>query len=328
MNFVCTQCGYSTDVRCNYTKHLNRKNACGSTTNIQIEDMQSVKINDTRVKCNQCMKELTKCNFARHLKTCKGVPKNTCMHCKRLFNTLSVLCRHKKTCKMNPANMPPPPPPPPPPPEPEQYGIQNNYNLNVTNNFSFHFNFGEENVGYILDHQDPRYTSLTKSLKDSMDLVHFNEDHPENHTVRKLNKKSDLMEFRTKTADGDDRWEQHHCSTGIPRLRSNLETKLNTKFEDDTALSNPTLRELLYHKSKRGNLSENDIMTRYNDLKQVNQTRCKEVCDAIIHKFLKNTGVNIQKTPCVVRCLQHELNETRRTYDQPELTIKDVVQCY
>jgi hypothetical protein len=240
---------------------------------------------------------------------------------------------------MNPVNMPPPPPPPPQPePSSEQYNVQNNYinnninntnnqnNLNVTNNFNF--NFGEENVKYILDHEDPRYASASKSLKDTVDLVHFNENHPENQTVRKLNKKSDLMEFRTKTASGEDRWEQHDCSTGIPRLRSNLETKLNTKFEDDEAISNPTLKELLYHKSKRGNVPEEDILMNYNDLERVNHRRCKEACDVIIQNFLKNTLVNIQKTPCVVRCLQQDINETRRTYGQPELTLGEVARSY
>jgi len=340
MIFVCAQCGYSTDVKCNYIKHLNRKSKCVSTIDTQY-DIQTITetsyrmIDETHVQCNQCLKELTKSNFARHLKTCKGVPKNTCMYCKRLFNTPSVLCRHKKTCKMNPVNMPPPPPPPQPEPSSEQYNVQNNYinnntnnqnNLNVTNNFNF--NFGEENVKYILDHEDPRYASASKSLKDTVDLVHFNENHPENQTVRKLNKKSDLMEFRTKTASGEDRWEQHDCSTGIPRLRSNLETKLNTKFEDDEAISNPTLKELLYHKSKRGNVPEEDILMNYNDLEQVNQRRCKEACDMIIQNFLKNTLVNIQKTPCVVRCLQQDINETRRTYGQPELTLGEVARSY
>lgn len=282
-------------------------------------------MDERHVRCTGCAIRILKHNYERHATRCKGVRTDQCMYCHKRFESRSGKSKHQKKCGRTHRSTTEEAPPVG---TTTTGGAPNVYHIlmmNVTNHFNLHFDFGEENVGYILDHQDPRYTSLTKSLKDSMDLVHFNEDHPENHTVRKLNKKSDLMEFRTKTADGDDRWEQHDCSTGIPRLRSNLETKLNTKFEDDTALSNPTLRELLYHKSKRGNLSEEDILTGHNDLARVRERRCKAACDAIVLNFLKHTGVNIQKTPCVVRCLQHELNETRRTYDQPELTLGEVL---
>ena len=57
--------------------------------------------------------------------------------------------------------------------------------------------FGRENVDYLLnDEVDPRYENVKCSVKDCLDLAHFNKDH-QNQTVRKLNKKSDLMEFRS-----------------------------------------------------------------------------------------------------------------------------------
>ena len=223
--------------------------------------------------------------------------------------------------------------PPPPPPE-QSYGTQN-YNItnndnrqynNITNTLNqfVQMNFGRENVDYLLNGEeetDPRYEKAKRSIQDCLDLVHFNHDHPENQTVRKLNKKSDLMEFRSENG-----WEQEACSTGIPKMRSNLEIKLNTKFHDK--LSNPTLRELLYHNSKRGALVHDAILAKYNDLEHVNRIKCKEECDVIIQRFLKNTLPGIQKTPCVVRCLQTEINDARKKYDQTEMSLVEVAKSY
>jgi succinate dehydrogenase flavin-adding protein (antitoxin of CptAB toxin-antitoxin module) len=158
-----------------------------------------------------------------------------------------------------------------------------------------------------------------------MGLVHFNADHPENQTVRKTNKKSDLMEFRSEHG-----WEPETCATGIPRMRNNLEHMLNTKFDDK--LTDPTLRELLYHNSKRGALNEDVLLAKYNDVEFYNQMRCREESEVTLQNFKKDTlskfSANNQKMPCVVISLQRDLNEIRRKYDQPELTLNEVAQSY
>lgn len=57
-----------------------------------------------RVKCKSCEQILFKKNFTRHISRCKGVPKNTCIYCKRVFNFVSNQCKHQNICKLNPAN--------------------------------------------------------------------------------------------------------------------------------------------------------------------------------------------------------------------------------
>lgn len=320
MSYTCNHNSKFIDLR-----HITREEVTVVNDNALYETLD-----DIYVRCIGCSIRLLKRNYNRHFKICKGIHKDQCVFCLKAFLSRSGKSRHQKTCKKNPTNMPKQLPPHS---QSNHIGVQNNYinnNLTTHNNVTnhFNFNFGGENVKYILDNQDPRYASAMKNFKDSVDLVHFNQDHPENQTVRKINKKSSLMEFRTKSANGEDRWEKYDCATGIPRLRSNLEAKLNTKFEDDGEISNPVVKELLYHKSKRGNLSEEDILTNYKDLELVNQRRCKEACDVIIQTFLKNTGVNIQKTPCVVRCLQQDINKTRRKYGQSELSLGEIARSY
>jgi len=343
MRFTCEQCGYSTDVKCNYIKHLNRKNKCGPINNPipQNEHVNGynnnvihwIKIDDAKVQCIACEKVVTKVKYNRHLKSCKGVPKNTCRFCLRKFNTQPAHSQHQKICKKNPLNMPlPPPPQSQQEQEPRPYcNVQNNYinnndnrNYNTLNQF-VQMNFGQENVDYLLHSEDPRYDKAKRSCKDCMGLVHFNADHPENQTVRKTNKKSDLMEFRSEHG-----WEPETCATGIPRMRNNLEHMLNTKFDDK--LTDPTLRELLYHNSKRGALNEDVLLAKYNDVEFYNQMRCREESEVTLQNFKKDTlskfSANNQKMPCVVISLQRDLNEIRRKYDQPELTLNEVAQSY
>ena len=73
----------------------------------QVNDNASLRydvIDSNRVKCKACAKVLTINNYNRHLNVCKGVPKNTCLHCKKLFNSQQSHSRHQKICKINPMN--------------------------------------------------------------------------------------------------------------------------------------------------------------------------------------------------------------------------------
>lgn len=193
------------------------------------------KTDDKKWKCVQCEKIMSTNAKRHHFEVAcrKGLTILQCKYCEKVCAHRFVKSKHQKICKKNPLNMPVPPPQP---------------------------KFGRENVDYLLnDEVDPRYENVKCSVKDCLDLAHFNKDHPENQTVRKLNKKSDLMEFQSESG-----WEPEICATGIPRMLNNLETKLKTKFEDK--LSNSALRELLYHNTKRGALGETVILARYKDI--------------------------------------------------------------
>lgn len=199
--------------------------------------------------------------------------------------------------------------------------IDNSVNNITTNN---HFNvFGKEELGYILENMetDPRIRQCFKSLVDTIELVHFNKDHPENQTVRKLNKKSNTIEFRT----GQDRWEHECCKTGIPKLRHNLKEHLKVTFDDNTRFTDPDLRELLYYKSIRGCVDVSDILNKH-ETKDANWIQCRDKCDDIKNEFFKTVSPAIQRMPCVVQDLQRQLNDIRCKHRQIALSMNEVIE--
>ena len=291
--FICEKCGYSTKIKCNFTKHQNRKTDCGdkntqnnnnhtqnnnnhtlnnnnhtlnnnynipsnnnNTLNNNNDDINNnniisyTNIDTNIVKCNLCDKQLTRRSFYGHKSVCKKVPKNTCEYCKVRFSSQQSHSRHRKTCKhrifMTDNN--------------EQQSsndhmtINNNNNTtnNITNNITNtttnnnHFNiFGKEELGYILENMetDPRIRQCLKSLVDTIELVHFNKDHPENHTVRKLTRKDNSCQFR----EHGESWRTVSCNNGFKTLQDNLERSLSTRFRDVPSV--PTLRDLMYSMS-------------------------------------------------------------------------------
>ena len=344
--YTCNQCGYNTHVKCNYIRHLNNKKKCGQTT-IESESgfVQSdnscvktnyVKVENNKWECLQCHKIISSRSKKTHFeKSCrKGLDILQCEFCFELCKNSDAKWRHKKTCKHNPVNLPQTPPSPPQQ-QPVQsitnnIGTLNNNNIQNYNNNSFNLvlNFGQENVGYLLSNveHDPRISRVTKSVNDTIDLVHFNEDHPENQTVRKLNKKSDLMEIRT-----GDEWQAVTCTTGIPRLRHSLASTMQTRwFEDNAQITDPNLKEMLYYKSVRGPVPENSILERYSDenVLQRIKTKCADECAKILEDFLKTTIPKFTKMPCMVQDLTRRINEVRTKYEMPELSILEVCRSY
>ena len=101
--FTCNHCTYSTKVKSNLTRHLQRLRSCASkTVPIVIADStQSYTVLDaTRIRCNQCNRDMFKKNFKRHALRCKKVAGITCPACLATFKYASGLSQHKKKfCK-------------------------------------------------------------------------------------------------------------------------------------------------------------------------------------------------------------------------------------
>tara|TARA_Y100000389_G_scaffold203175_1_gene250747 strand:- start:988 stop:1899 length:912 start_codon:yes stop_codon:yes gene_type:complete len=249
---------------------LNNNNTLiNNTDDANNNNISYTTIDANIVKCNMCDKQLTLRSFHGHKSVCKRVPKNTCEYCKVLFSSQQSHSRHRKTCKYrNSATN-----------NDEQHAdltsittnniTTNNNNSNNTTNITTNnitnnnFNvFGKEELGYILENMetDPRIRQCLKSLVDTIELVHFNRDHPENHTIRKLNKKSELVEFRVNdnTDPTIERWVQESCATGIPKMQRNLELSLNTRFCDVPSLA--IFKELLYHKTKQPTFASTECL--------------------------------------------------------------------
>jgi hypothetical protein len=285
--------------------------------------------------CDECQKVVLRHNYRRHVRACKGVRVDQCMFCRKVFSTRSGKSRHQKLCEQQhdttrnrerneSVHVVCPP------------NIVNNINItNVVNNHihqqqnvqNITIQFGNEHVSHLLKDQTPEIQKAIRSIVDSIDLVHFNKDCPENQTVRKLNKKSNMMEFKT----GDDRWEHECCKTGIPKLRHNLKERLNILFEDNNRFTDPDLRELLYYKSIRGCVDASEVLTKYSSLDDLNAVDsvlliCNDACDNIKSEFFRTVSPNIQTMPCVVQDLQRQLNAIRDKHKQPIMSMNDVIR--
>jgi len=217
-----------------------------------------VDTDDKRVKCLKCTKSITIKHFARHRSVCKGVPKNTCKYCRMVFRYRSGKCRHQKTCKLNPVNMPPPPPQQPSPTLNEQTINKKDHDKN----YNITFNFGDENVEYLVTNreQDPRITPALQNFGDVLRLVYFNKGHRENQTVRKLVKKDNTMDILV-----NNRWQPECCLTYIPKMRQSLSTMLKSPtLSDLKSITDKSCREILYACTKDGEIDENDVLEKFN----------------------------------------------------------------
>lgn len=301
--FKCNTCGYTTNIKGNYKRHLNnRKTNC---KNVQ-----------EKVQCEGCDVVVLAKNMTTHREVCRGVPTTVCRFCNKGFKSRSGKCKHQKQCELRHKNLDPPV-------QTQESFVGNNITINITNNIvqnNITLNFGQENVSYLLDSSRQDIQNAIRSIVDSIDLVHFNKDHPENHTVRKLNKKSHTMEFKT----GEDRWEHECCKTGIPKLRHNLKERLNIVFDDVVQFSDPEIRELLYYKSIRGLIDENEIISRKS--LETEPIACKDMCDNIKSEYFRTVSPKLQTMPCVVQDLQRQLNEVRKKHKMSLWSIEDTVR--
>lgn len=170
-------------------------------------------INEHHV-CNRCNQNFyNKSSLTRHMKNCNGCTRLQCPTCRVIFKTPQAKYYHKNNIQCVP------PPPPPPPPEPSQITNNttnnnttnnnnnttnnnnnttnnNNINNNTINNIHQHIHinaFGSENYDYLLDENEKLKKIIENKdafMQKMIKLVHFNEDHPENHNIMMTNLQS------------------------------------------------------------------------------------------------------------------------------------------
>jgi len=132
--------------------------------------------------------------------------------------------------------------------------------VNVTNVINIQVNtFTKENMDYLVERlqNDPVIrNAVVLDFGIAYDLIHNNSDHPENQTIRKPVKKDDIIYVR----NADDNWDGHPSKTIIPRIKENMERKLNTRFTGEQLLSNKAIREMIWQKSCSGTRNEEDIL--------------------------------------------------------------------
>jgi hypothetical protein len=184
------------------------------------------------------------------------------------------------------------------------------------NNTNIILNFGNEDISKLLSSTDPRLPIAFKSITNTVDLVHFNQDFPENQTIRKLVKKDNLMELHR-----NNRWDTVLCSAGLVMVRDSICKKLNGQsFTDNLSFSE--FRDSLYAKSKRGNVSTEDVLANVNLPEEAMMTesdpdvyRCFKECDEMIRKEVNGMYLSTLSLPFTHGTLTNRVNEIRACYD-------------
>lgn len=192
----CKRCGYETKVKCNLLKHLRKKEPCNPTiSNCErldlIDELLPKQLfHEAASECIYCKKKFnTSSNRFRHQRICKSnseIHNNTETRFQELENEIMRLRQelsHSKSTTINGNNN-------------TNNGTINNYNISI-------HNFGDEKITYLKDH--PNFDKfMIKCIKtggggvlDFITRKHFHPEHPENHTICKLNKKDDFIEIRS-----------------------------------------------------------------------------------------------------------------------------------
>ena len=209
VNYICQRCGYQTNHKNNFRKHIFKKFTCKTKMNdisiLEIRkkfkmnkntkttdndfEMTSLRLqndffskskNGTKMKfyeCKYCNARFTrKNNMNFHIKNrCKE--KNNLKE--EIFKIKKEIINLKKKNKVLTKNT-----------------IKNSNIICNTNNIIIN-NFGSENLDYLTDTDIKKFLLKgSKSIPSLIKQIHFNPEHPENHNIRIKNKKLKFAEIR------------------------------------------------------------------------------------------------------------------------------------
>lgn len=223
--FVCSRCHYKTPKRSNITRHYDRKNECHAMYSDETLSSLLEKLNETLnvCKCTHCDKTFSSQQYL-------SIHMNTCIHAKidemqkrveqlEYRNKELVVSSYIATQQLNINNIQ------------QQYNTQiNNNNHNITINV-----FGSEDRSHVHD-------NLMKECFETMTIipliknVYFNEEHPENRTIKLLSEKKKQVEVH----EGNDKWSVRDLISSIDTM-INIEYKNIIKFFYDVIYSDPSI---------------------------------------------------------------------------------------
>jgi uncharacterized protein YeeX (DUF496 family) len=179
-----------------------------------------------QLELNQCKRCKTKFNSKRalsvHINLCKGISSLACPKCFNVYTSYSAKYKHTLKCNIEPK------------PDNTTQIITTELIINTgpitnqTNNITINI-FGQENINHVLNRPDiakyvknmikNKHIGFLKLFQDR----HFHPDAPENHNLRKYNKKSYLLE----AFDGT-RW----MTVPVQQVADIIMNKMRNDYED------------------------------------------------------------------------------------------------
>ena len=262
VNYQCQRCGFTTNHKNNFRKHLNRKFPCKAKLKeipikklLCLHQLDKPKTNDDM--STQCQHSVKKC---QHKNVDKKINRFECRYCHKLFSSRQSKSRHeKKFCKEAKKDD-----------KMEIISIKNkiddlltkleniktgvninHVNTNVNTKFNIQVNnFGNENIDYITDKIYKKLLNHPLSAIPKMiEFIYFNPKHPENHNIRITNRNNKFAEIKR-----NNKWILKHKKEVIDDLTDNG----FLTFEEYKDLNEDKLNQLLVNRfNKISNFYEN-----------------------------------------------------------------------
>lgn len=204
MQYLCKRCGYTTERKGDFKKHLQKKHPCPVVHEDVSADvmLQELEVDtDRSYECEHCSKRFsTASSKSVHKKTCAKRPMVEHEKIEYLEKQIEALKNQVQEARVGQVN-------------------NNNHcvNGNVTVNNNIQINsFGKEDITYLTTH--PRFNDfMVKCIRGKVEGIceflvkkHFHPEHPENHNIKKLNKKDEFIECY----DGS-KWKLRFCEDAL-----------------------------------------------------------------------------------------------------------------
>jgi len=178
--YECERCQYKTYAKHSLLNHYKRKNQCEPKYSDKplSELLNEIQATAKTSRCTDCDKTFTtSSNLYRHIRTCSAKKNALTNKIATLEQAINDLKNATTTTTIQNANT--------------IQNIQQNIHIN---------GLGQEDKSYITEH--PLFNRfMIRCIRDKMEGLcdymvrkHFSPDHPENHNIRKLNKKDDFID--------------------------------------------------------------------------------------------------------------------------------------
>lgn len=243
VNYKCFRCGYECIQKSHLLNHLSRKKQCPNELK-EINNIDILKLNKIE-EYNKTKYDILNIssNYPHNILnlSSKNEDKNKCKYCDKILSNYKNKWRHELNCKMKKNQLT----------EIDMLKQQNqelmemvkelmknmkttknnikikgNNNNNTTN---IQINkFENENIDYFGEKVALKIAENFKFMVGSfVELLHFNEKHPENHTIRLMDMKSGLGEIKTEKG-----WNYLEMKNFLYKVLINLRDKI-IEMEDN-----------------------------------------------------------------------------------------------